>query len=159
MLKLYQIFKNVYTVFMTVLMFHSTEQLKLVALQKKLTAALNNRDVIFYAHMPLWLELPQNLQQTDLKSLSKSIKKITVVSFVCNSDTVFLKFQIDVSDNKYFAELPLIHKYKGDKEDKFNMPEQKELPFEMVTIFRLGIQKKLSSNSKCITESKWVKMR
>ena len=35
----------------------------------------------------------------------------------------------------------------------------KEKPVRQLKVFRLGIEKELSSNSKCITESKWIKIK
>ena len=166
---------------MTVIVLHQADELKLIDFQKKL---IENTKGGWYAHIPLWIELPDIFcakNKDDLKKLSKQISKVKV-GRVChsdeNSDLIYANITIfDKNDNAFFARLPLLHRLSGKSRCAKDFPDTKEndfaCPLSKIKIFRLGIEKEtdafeksrhlnsqniLNVQLRALTDSIWVKL-
>lgn len=102
---------------MVVIIPHSTEELKLIRLQKELIARLNIDGNIWIRNYPLWIELPDcifqnNIPETtaDLKDFSKKIDKVTLEKIVFQKNEVFISVKLELisANSAFMLELPLI---------------------------------------------------
>lgn len=142
-----------------VLIPHPTEELKLIKFQKKLISELNVAPSIYVSHLPLWIDIPNTniVPETkdDLKTFSKTINSVEFVDFTQDDKGLSIKVTINTTTGKIFADLPILHLYKGPAK---NLPQNIELPFKKIKIFRLGIPEDLSTNSKAIKDFVWCKL-
>lgn len=102
---------------MVVIIPHSTEELKLIRLQKELIARLNKDGNIWIRNYPLWIELPDcifqnNIPETtaELKDFSKKIDKVTLEKIVFQKNEVFISVKLELisANSAFMLELPLI---------------------------------------------------
>ena len=133
-----------------VLIPHPTEELQLIKFQKKIIETLFEKDRIMYSQLPLWIPLetkPAVIKEVCFAAPDFSDKLIFIPVTVCGND-----FEIKTT-------LPLVHLHSGRPFSKEDIKKIPNLEIKKLKIFRLGIEKELSSNSKCITDSKWIKVR
>ena len=138
---------------MTVLIMHPNDEIFFADLQKELTAFLYKDGRIIYSQNSLWIELGD----FDLSEKSK-IKQVLLGELCVCENSVYCPVQIKCNDKNITSKLTLVclHKGKGFSSDEVAALKQK--PVRPLKVFRLGIEKELSSSSKCITESKWIKL-
>ena len=139
---------------MTALILHPNDELFYVDLQKKIIDVLFSEERILYQKLPLWIEF----DNFDLKDKSQ-IKKVSIGELCTCEDSVYCQVFINCGQRKIESKLTLVCLYKGKSFTDSEIAGLKEKPARQIKVFRLGIEKELSSNSKCITESKWVKVR
>ena len=133
---------------MAVLILHPTEELIFAKLQKELISDFFLEGRLLYAIKPLWIQFdagkPARVELGDLEATTSEI--FVPVSISNNEATIKAKLS-----------LIKIHSGKEFSEAERKAISQKKQPVRQLKIFRLGKEKELSSNSKCITESKWCK--
>lgn len=148
---------------MPVIILHPTEELKLIKLQKELVFELFNKKRILYRTTPLWIELSDlDIQnKNDLNQTAEKISGVTLCELQVSEKNIFINVKVLCDKKEITAKLPLVNILKGEvfsKED-INLIQKKNQPVKQLKVFRLGIEKELSSNSKCITDCKWIKIR
>lgn len=148
---------------MTALLLHSTEELRLINFQKELILKLNETDSqnqkrIFYRQIPLWIELG------DFDISKKNIIKSVEFGQTDFSKTqIFIDVKVSLNDSSEInTKLPLINLLRGS--DFFELSPAKSVlkikqPVNQLKVFRLGIVKELSPVAKCISDSKWCKLK
>ncbi len=157
-----------------VLIPHPTEELIFAKLQKELISDFFEEGRILYAVKPLWIKIntPRWLSSPEGVSKPQSGSK-PVVSIRCfaslnhqvdlgNLESTETEIFITVTINKETSgklSLVKIHSGKEFTDSERQSLSQKKQPVRQLKVFRLGVEKELSSNSKCITESKWIKIR
>ena len=144
---------------MAVIILHPTEELKLINLQKELISELFTEGRILVAAMPLWIPLVDSAETT---TEHKKLKyQIELNNLEITDTEVFIPVTITSDKGKLSSKLTLVNLHSGqnfsDSDRQFI--SQKKQPVRQLKVFRLGIEKELSSNSKCITESKWIKIK
>ena len=132
-----------------VLIPHPTEELIFAKLQKELISDFFDTERVMYAVKPLWIETNQRrVQSVELSELCATPREI------------FIPVTITTENNTIKSKLSLVSIYSGkdfsDSERK--AITQKKQPVRQLKIFRLGIEKELSPNSKCLVDSKWIKL-
>ena len=144
---------------MAVLILHPTEELIFAKLQKELISELYEDGRIMYAVKPLWIEIEDTRWLSDAKHRIETT--IELGDFEATSTEISVPVTITTDDSKINTKLILvkIHSGKDFTTEERQTISQKKQPVRQLKIFRLGIEKELSSNSKCITESKWIKLR
>ena len=137
---------------MTVIIPHPSEELKLVNLQKELISDLYIEGRILVAARPLWI--PCNIEN------SADIKFVELGALETSDKMIYIPVTITSSKEQTISKLPLvnIHSDSSFSDKEAQLISQKKQPVKQLKIFRLGIEKELTSNSKCITESKWYKL-
>ena len=142
---------------MAVIILHPTEELKLINLQKELISELFTEGRILVAAMPLWIPLVDSAETTTEHEKLKY--QIELNNLEITDTEVFIPVTITSDKGKFSSKLTLVNLHSGqnfsDSDRQFI--SQKKQPVKQLKVFRLGIEKELSSNSKCITESKWIK--
>ena len=143
---------------MEVIILHPTEELKLIKLQKELISELFEDGRIIYAVKPLWLEAGGAFDTLAARALNH---RIELGDFEISERSVFVPVTITSDDREFSSKLTLVNIHSGRQ---FNDTDRQIIskikqPVRQLKVFRLGIEKELSSNSKCITESKWIKIR
>lgn len=149
---------------MLVVIFHPTEELKFIELQKELISIVNdenNEDAqIWYANTPLWIELPQSLEAPSnlsncnndekikqaLKTVSDKITDISFKGFAFSPKELKIDFSVAFDNEDISVQLPFITQYTDfplspEKQDdllRFFMNVQ----MPQIKIFRLA--KKIS---------------
>ena len=139
---------------MAVIILHPSEELKLSGFQKDLISELFDDKRILVAAKPLWIHLPDTIQH-------KSIKSIIFDDLETSAESIFIPVEIETTEGSYTSRLTLVILHSGRQFSGFDRQslQQKKQPVRQLKVFRLGIEKELSSNSKCITGSKWVKLQ
>ena len=132
-----------------VLIPHPTEELIFAKLQKELISVFFDTERVIYAVKPLWIETNQRrVQSVELSELCVTPREI------------FIPVTITTENNTIESKLSLVSIYSGkdfsDSERK--AITQKKQPVRQLKVFRLGIEKELSPNSKCLIDSKWIKL-
>lgn len=145
---------------MITLLFHPTEELKLINFQKELIADLNTKTQIFYGQTPLFINLPFLNSQTnyDLKQISKSITQITLSNPIQKEKDIIIPVKISTNEQTFFSNLFLLHQLKGEVTELGNYLNKKKSPVENLKIFRLGIINKISNNTFEIEKIAWKKL-
>ena len=139
---------------MVVIIMHPTEELKLSAFQKELISDLFEETRILYAEKPLWINCPDSIYNEEI--ISVDFLKITIIE-----NSIVVPVEIKTKEKQYFSKLTLVRLHKGrdfSDDDRQKLVKIKQ-PVKALKVFRLGLEKELSHNSKCITESKWYKLR
>ena len=144
---------------MAVIILHPTEELKLINLQKELISELFTEGRILVAAMPLWIPLVDSAETT---TEHKKLKyQIELNNLEITDTEVFIPVTITSYKEKLSSKLTLVNLHSGQNfsDSDRQIISQKKQPVRQLKVFRLGIEKELSSNSKCITESKWIKIK
>jgi len=144
---------------MAVIILHPTEELKLINLQKELISELFTEGRILVAAMPLWIPL---VDSTDTTAEHEKLKyQIELNNLEITDTEVFIPVTITSDKGKFSSKLTLVNLHSGQNfsDSDRQIISQKKQPVRQLKVFRLGIEKELSSNSKCITESKWIKIK
>lgn len=144
---------------MTVIIPHSTEELRLYDFQKELISSLYEEGRIMYAAFPLWIELGD----FDI-SEKKAIKKVEAGEIVLTENSIFcpLKIKIENKNGSQTIEskITLISLKKGkafSDEDK-KLALQKKQPVKQLNVFRLGLVQEEGLHAKSISQSAWCKL-
>ena len=137
----------------TVMIPHPTEELKLIKLQKSIIEELFEENRIIYRQIPLWIHVPDSINAGEIVSVIFSELELS-------EKQIFIPVEIITKTAQYISKLTLVS-ILGDQiftgYDRQKLSKIKQ-PVRLLKIFRLGIEKELSSNSKCITDSKWIKL-
>ncbi len=164
---------------MVVIILHPTEELIFAKLQKELTAELFEDGRIMYSVKPLWIQVNtvfESVETTAEHELSKvrggfdtaagllnhrNFSKVELGKFEITETEVFIPVTIIFDDGKFTSKLTLVNLYNGSHftDSDHKIISKIKQPVRQLKIFRLGVEKELSSNSKCITDSKWIKIK
>ena len=139
---------------MPVIILHPTEELKLIKLQKELISELFEDGRILYAARPLWIKI-------NTEVVGPQIKHIELGELEVSDNSIYIPVTITTEQGTQFSKLTLViihNNHTFTDTDRQNIEKIKQ-PVRQLKVFRLGIEKELSSNSKCITESKWIQIR
>ena len=138
---------------MKVIILHPSDELKLVSLQKELISELFEDGRILAAARPLWIPaapvevfVNHPIELDDLETSETSI---------------FIPVRITTDKAEYLSKLTLVNIHSGRPFSGYDRQKLAEIkqPVRQLKVFRLGLEKELSSVSKCITESKWMKIK
>lgn len=169
----------------TVLIFHPDMELSLVRFQKELTGNLNKSLAaapssnspdarFFYAPLPLWLELNHKdffcENKSQLKKLVANIKNVSLLEnlkVVENSVNITAKINMkNLHSSKpenidFFFDLPVskLHNCNKLTDENHKIITDTKNPINDIKIFRLGICRQLSANSKEIEDFVWAKKK
>lgn len=134
---------------MVVIIPHSTEELKLIRLQKELIARLNKDGNIWIRNYPLWIELPDcifqnNIPETtaELKDFSKKIDKVTLEKIVFQKNEVFISVKLELisANSAFMLELPLISNIStGSTTTTTTTTTTIDTVLTSLKVFRLGL--------------------
>lgn len=135
---------------MAVLLLHPTEELKLVKLQKELISELFEDGRILIAAKPLWIPLNHS-----------NINKVELGELENTENDIYIPVTITVPEGNYMSKLTLVSLHSGCSftNTDYQIISKIKQPVRQLKVFRLGIEKVLSPVSKCITESKWIKLK
>lgn len=151
-----------------VIVLNPNDLVKIKELQNKYI--LNFKDYTLCKSFPLWIpfELPLSLSTKSLKELSKEINKITIDSPLLdkNLSKIICPVKISCQKKEIKSYLPFIEiiakdssfKKEAEKILKKIKAEKQDFPMEL-SVFRLGLNKELSSNSFSLEDSVWVKLK
>ncbi len=148
---------------MFVIIPHPTEELKIIEFQKNIIVELFQEDRIIYRTTPLWIELPENIPQTEeenIKLLSKKIKSVKFGDVKTDSRSIFVPVEINLDNDIYSSKLTLVRIHNGidfTESDRQLLAEKKE-PVRLLKIFRLGIAQADGPYAKSISNSVWIKL-
>lgn len=136
---------------MPVIIMHPTEELKLINLQKELISELFVEGRILVAARPLWIEFNYNTPPL----------KIEFGDLDATGNKIYIPVTITTEQGSQDTKLTLVNIHSGSNftDSEIQIIRQKKQPVRQLKVFRLGIEKELSSVSKCITESKWIKIK
>ena len=140
---------------MTVLIPHPTEELIFAKLQKQLISELFEDGRIMYAVKPLWIPVIAK------DALINNRSSVEPGDFQASDTEIFIPITITADDSTINTKLTLIKIHSGKEftDSDHQIISKIKQPVRQLKVFRLGIEKELSSNSKCITDSKWIKIR
>ena len=152
---------------MAVIILHPTEELKLIKLQKEIISELFEEGRILYAVKPLWIKIHDDLAPVDSaqerkNELSKyNIRQVELDDIELSENSIFIPVTITTDTAAYNSKLTLVNLHSGRQftgfdRDKLNKIKQ---PVRQLKVFRLGNEKELGSSSKCITKSRWIKIK
>ncbi|SFI60212.1 hypothetical protein SAMN04487775_10364 [Treponema bryantii] len=152
---------------MAVIILHPTEELKLIKLQKEIISELFEEGRILYAVKPLWIKIHDNFAPVDSaqerkNELSKyNIRQVELDDIELSENSIFIPVTITTDTAAYNSKLTLVNLHSGRQftsfeRDKLNKIKQ---PVRQLKVFRLGNEKELGSSSKCITKSRWIKIK
>lgn len=144
---------------MTVIIPHSTEEIRLYDFQKYLISSLFEEGRIMYAAFPLWIEL----KDFEL-SEKNTIKKIQIEEIEFTEKNIFCPVKIEIENKAGFhiaeSKIPLIFLKNGkpfsDEDRKIAL--QKKQPVKQLNVFRLGIVQEEAPHAKSISKSVWCKL-
>lgn len=144
---------------MTVLIFHDSQKLKLIKLQKTLIQLLNKKGIT-YAHKPLFVELPFINDEENLKQSAGKIKNIQLEHLEQDERMIFCNVKIEYENATHSLKMPFIHFFSQpaqlqDKEAAILF--HKDFP-QKVSVFRLGKKIDLNKNAQVIENSIWKKL-
>ena len=151
---------------MVVIIPHPTEELIFAKLQKQLISELFEDGRIMYAVKPLWIEVNtvvepvETTAEHELSEVCGILSKIELGDFEISEGSIFIPVTITTETAQHNSKLTLVNLHSGRQftdSDRQTISKIKQ-PVRQVKVFRLGLEKELSPNSKCITESKWVKL-
>lgn len=145
---------------MAVVILHPTEELKLIEFQKELISDLFTEGRILLAARPLWIEIGSNfVPYNELTSLN--IRSIDFGELEISDKEIYIPVRINTENEQTASKLSLVSIYSSNtfSDSDRTIIRQKKQPVRQLKIFRLGNEKELSSVSKCISESKWIKLR
>ena len=145
---------------MAVVILHPTEELKLIKFQKELISDLFTEGRILLADRPLWIEIgSDSVTYKELPSLN--IRSIDFGEPEISDKEIYIPVIISTENEQIVSKLSLVSIYRNNtfSDSDRTIIRQKKQPVRQLKVFRLGIEKELSSNSKCITESKWIKIK
>ena len=144
---------------MTVIIPHSTEEIRLYVFQKELISSLYEEGRIMYAAFPLWIELGD----FDI-SEKKAIKKVEAGKIVLTENSIFYPVKIEIENKNdsqtIESKITLISLKKGkafSDEDK-KLALQKKQPVKQLNVFRLGLVQEEGLHAKSISKSAWCKL-
>lgn len=142
---------------MAVIILHPSDELKLVSLQKELISELFEDGRIFVAEKPLWI--PANAVNT-VNAANAVITVVELGDLEISEASIFIPVTITSGNAQYTSKLTLVSLYRGRKFTGFDRQIIAKIkqPVKQLKVFRLGLEKELSSNSKCIIDSKWIKL-
>ena len=167
---------------MTVIIPHPTEELIFAKLQKELISELFEDERIMIAEKPLWIPVIEcsRSECIEITGVSENcgfddggfdtasgllnhrvIVGVDVGGLEICENSVFIPVTISTKSGQVNSKLTLVRLHKGrtfDKSDSEKLAKIKQ-PVRQLKIFRLGNEKELSSVSKCIIESKWIKIK
>ncbi len=170
---------------MTVIIPHPTEELIFAKLQKELISELFEDGRIMIAEKPLWIPVNTVIECSrseciEITGVSEDcgfddggfdtssgllnhrvIVGVDVGGLEICENSVFIPFTISTKSGQVNSKLTLVRLHKGrtfDKSDSEKLAKIKQ-PVRQLKVFRLGNEKELSFVSKCIVESKWIKIK
>ena len=170
---------------MTVIIPHPTEDLIFAKLQKELISELFEDERIMIAEKPLWIPVNTVIECSrseciEITGVSENcgfddggfdtasgllnhrvIVGVDVGGLEICENSVFIPVTISTKSGQVNSKLTLVRLHKGrtfGKSDSEKLAKIKQ-PVRQLKIFRLGNEKELSSVSKCIIESKWIKIK
>ena len=143
---------------MAVIILHPTDELKLVNFQKELISMLFEEGRIMIAQKPLWIKFGGGFDTLAARAFNH---RIELGDLEVTAKEIFIPVTITTDTASYNSRLKLINLHSGKAFSGFDRQKlsEKKQPVRQLKVFRLGEEKELSSNSKCITESKWIKLR
>ena len=147
---------------MAVIILHLTEELKLIKLQKEIISELFEEGRILYAVKPLWIKIHDDLAPVDSAQERKNeLSKYNIRHIELSENSIFIPVTITTDKAAYNSKLTLVNLHSGRQftgfdRDKLNKIKQ---PVRQLKVFRLGNEKELGSSSKCITKSRWIKIK
>lgn len=144
---------------MAVLILHPTEELIFTKLQKELISELFEDGRILVAAKPLWIHW---LNDTTFGLLNnRNISKVELGDFEFSEFSIYVPVTITIDSEQYSSKLTLVNLHNGRQFNDIDRQIISKIkqPVRHLKVFRLGIEKELSSVSKCITESKWIKIK
>jgi len=170
---------------MTVIIPHPTEELIFAKLQKEIISELFEDGRIMIAEKPLWIPVNTVIECSrseciEITGVSKNcgfddggfdtasgllnhrvIVGVDVGGLEICENSVFIPVTISTKSGQVNSKLTLVRLHKGrtfGKSDSEKLAKIKQ-PVKQLKVFRLGNEKELSSVSKCIVESKWIKIK
>ena len=152
---------------MAVIILHPTEELKLIKLQKEIISELFEEGRILYAVKPLWIKIhddlaPANSAQERKNELSKyNIRQVELDDIELSENSIFIPVTITTDKAAYNSKLTLVNLHSGRQFTSFDRDKLYKIkqPVRQLKVFRLGNEKELGSSSKCITKSRWIKIK
>ena len=89
------------------------------------------------------------------------IRQVEFGEIEISENSVFIPVTIITESSQYLSKLTLVNLHSGRQFTGFDRQTISKIkqPVRQLKVFRLGIEKELSPNSKCITDSKWYKIR
>lgn len=145
---------------MFVLIFHDSQKLKLIQLQKELIPIFNtNKNV--YAHKPLFVELPFIDDKENPKQAASKIQNIQFTYLDYDEKMIFCNVNLEYDNVLHSVPLPLVHftspvTQLQNEEAAIHFPE--DFP-KKVSIFRIGKKIDLSKYAQAIEDSVWKKIK
>ena len=149
---------------MAVIILHPTEELIFAKLQKELISELFEDDRIMIAVKPLWIPFnpvnPGNECEGGFDTTLRVTQPPAVGELEFSEDSVFLPVTVYTEAGQYNTKLTLVILHIGRKFTEIDHQKITKIkqPVRQLKVFRLGLEKEFSSNSKCITESRWCKL-
>ncbi len=152
---------------MAVIILHPTEELKLIKLQKEIISELFEEGRILYAVKPLWIKIHDDLAPVDSAQGTKNelsqytIRQVKFDDIELSENSIFIPVTFTTDTAAYNSKLTLVNLHSGRKFTGFDKEKLNKIkqPVRQLKVFRLGIEKELGSSSKCITKSRWIKIR
>ena len=170
---------------MAVIIMHPTEELIFAKLQKELISELFEDGRIMIAVKPLWIPVNSvplviECEQSERIEITGStgndgvdtghggfdttfrvIQPPAFGEIEFSEDRIFLPVTVQSEKNQLHSKLTLVILHSGRQFtdlDRQRITKIKQ-PVRQIKVFRLGNEKELSSISKCIIESKWIKIK
>ena len=142
---------------MAVIILHPTEELKLINFQKELISDLFTEGRILVAARPLWIPVNETFENLNHHNISS----VEFGDLETTESEIYIPVKIATTNGNRLSKLSLVSIYNNSNftETDRQIISQKKQPVRQLKIFRLGNEKKLSSNSKCITDFKWIKIK
>ena len=159
---------------MAVIIMHPTEELKLINFQKEVISELYTEGRILVAARPLWIPLNTVVEPVETTAeltnceVSGSFDEFNHRNFLSiklgdlevSDNTIFIPVEIETKESTCISKLTLVRLHKGNSftDSDYQKLSQKKQPVRQLKVFRLGNEKELSPVSKCISDSKWIKL-
>ena len=151
--------KKVILLFMTVIIMHPADELRLIKLQKELIEAFFEETPlpagnVFYPQIPLWIEL------ADFSLSDKAqIVKVELEDFDFSESSIFCPVKITCKKKTISSRLTLVNILHGSFFDfKKDMQKIKQ-PVKALKVFRLGLVAEQGPHAKSISKSVWCKIK
>lgn len=157
-----------------VIILNPNDELKIVKFQNEFIKKLEIDDFLC-KYFPLWIELPfltDDLKKENLSQIAKKISNVEIYDF----DDFVANVKIIFENKEYNSKLKIFEKiaspsYQSARNDKvshnnesdFSTTQKKieslvKSTFPMkISVFRLGLEHKISENALSIKDSVWVK--
>ena len=143
----------------------------------KVSQSVLHSKTFFYAPLPLWLELNHDdffcENKSQLKKLATDIKKVSLLEnlkIIENSVYITAKIVLAKKQNspenstspencEFFFDLPVstLHNCKNITGENLKIIKNTKNPIKNIKIFKLGICKQISENTKEIEDFVWAK--